>query len=247
MRTVSYLAGGRGIRQFLDIGVGLPTACNTHEVAQRIAPESRIVYVDNYPMVLSHARAADQRPAGVTSYVEADLRDPAIILAQAAEALDFTQPVAVMLLAILDYIPGLDQVRRILARLLAAVPPGSFLVISHAASDLDPGETAEMTRRLNEHLRRRPAPRLCRHQQNIHPHRQASSSRTSSRPLAGTARHTWTPSRSRRKRPGPHITLSDRTGREERGRSRRPVLQRSLRYGPLDVYRTDRFGRAARL
>jgi hypothetical protein len=153
IRTVSYLADVQGVRQFLDIGAGLPAACNTHEVAQSIAPASRVVYVDNDPMVLSHARALlTSRPQGVIAYVDADLRDTATILAQAAEVLDFTRPVAIMLLAVLDLIPDLDQAHRIVARLLAAVPPGSFLVISHAASDIDPEETAEMIRRLNEHL-----------------------------------------------------------------------------------------------
>ncbi len=153
VRTVSYLAGVQGIRQFLDIGSGLPAACSTHEVAQSIAPASRIVYVDNDPMVLSHARALlTSGPQGVTACLDADLRDTATILTQAVEVLDFTQPVAIMLLAILDYIPDLDEVRWILARLLAAVPPGSFLMISHAASDIDPEEMAEMIRRLNYHL-----------------------------------------------------------------------------------------------
>ena len=153
VRTVSYLASVQGIRQFLDIGTGLPAACNTHEVAQSIAPASRIVYVDNDPMVLSHAQALlTSGPHGVTAHLDADLRDTATILTQATEVLDFTQPVAVMLLAILDYIPDLDETRRILARLLAAVAPGSFLVISHAASDIDPEEMAEMIRRMNGHL-----------------------------------------------------------------------------------------------
>jgi len=152
-RAVSYLAGQAAVRQFLDIGAGLPTAPNTHEVAQSIAPESRVIYVDNDPMVLSHGRAlVTGSPQGVTAYVDADLRDPDAILTQAAQTLDFTQPVAILLLAVMDHIPGLDQARQIVARLLAAVPPGSFLVISHTASDIDPAETAEMIRRLNEHL-----------------------------------------------------------------------------------------------
>jgi O-methyltransferase involved in polyketide biosynthesis len=152
-RTVSYLAGERGIRQFLDIGAGLPTACNTHEVVQFIAPQSRIVYVDNDPMVLSHGRALLRGTSqGLTAYADADLRDTAAVLTLAAGALDFTRPVAILLLAVLDHIPDLDQARRIVARLLAAVPPGSFLVISHAASDIDPDQTAAMIGRLNEHL-----------------------------------------------------------------------------------------------
>ncbi|HEY6294476.1 MAG TPA: SAM-dependent methyltransferase [Streptosporangiaceae bacterium] len=152
-RTVRYLAIEQGIRQFLDIGTGLPTASNTHEVAQYVAPESRIVYVDNDPLVLSHARALlTSSPQGVTAYLDADLRDTGEILELAADTLDFTQPVAIMLLAILHYIPDLDEAQRIVARLVGAVPPGSYLTISHAASDISPEEMAEMIRRLNEHL-----------------------------------------------------------------------------------------------
>jgi hypothetical protein len=153
VRSVRYLAAEAGLRQFLDIGTGLPTANNTHEVAQSAAPESRIVYVDNDPLVLSHARALlTSSPEGVTAYLEADLRDTDRILELAAEVLDFTRPVAIMLLAILHYIPDLDEAQRIVARLVSAVPPGSHLVISHAASDIDPAEMAEMIRRMNEHL-----------------------------------------------------------------------------------------------
>jgi hypothetical protein len=153
VRSVRYLAAEAGLRQFLDIGTGLPTANNTHEVAQSVAPESRIVYVDNDPLVLSHARALlTSSPEGVTAYLEADLRDTDRILELAAEVLDFTRPVAIMLLAILHYIPDLDEAQRIVARLVSAVPSGSYLVISHAASDIDPAEMAEMIRRMNEHL-----------------------------------------------------------------------------------------------
>ena len=152
-RTVSYLAGVHGIRQFLDIGAGLPTAPNTHEVAQSIQPASRVVYADSDPMVLSHARALlASGPQGVIACVEADLRDTDTILTQAAGILDLTRPAAILLLAVLDHVSDLDEVRRIVARLLAAVPPGSFVVISHAASDIDPDETSEMISRLNEHL-----------------------------------------------------------------------------------------------
>jgi O-methyltransferase involved in polyketide biosynthesis len=151
-RAVRYLAGA-GIRQFLDIGTGLPSSDNTHEVAQSIAPDSRIVYVDNDPMVLCHARALlTSTPQGITAYVDADLRDTAGVLTRAAEALDFTRPVAIILLAVLDHIPDLDQARRTVASLMAAVPPGSFLVISHAASDIDPDEAADMIGCLNQHL-----------------------------------------------------------------------------------------------
>jgi S-adenosyl methyltransferase len=152
-RTVRYLAADQGIRQFLDIGTGLPTASNTHEVAQDVAADSRIVYVDNDPLVLSHARALlTSTPEGVTAYLDADLRDTDAILAEAAETLDFGEPVAIMLLAILHYIPDLDEAGQIVARLIGAVPAGSFLVISHAASDISPDEMAEMIRRMNEHL-----------------------------------------------------------------------------------------------
>jgi O-methyltransferase involved in polyketide biosynthesis len=152
-RSVRFLTAEIGIRQFLDIGTGLPTANNTHEVAQSIAPESRVVYVDNDPLVLSHARALlSSSPEGVTAYLDADLREVDRILELAADTLDFSQPVAIMLLAILHYIPDTDQAQRIVARLVKAVPSGSYLVISHAASDISPEEMAEMFRRMNEHL-----------------------------------------------------------------------------------------------
>jgi hypothetical protein len=152
-RSVRYLAAEAGVRQFLDIGTGLPTASNTHEVAQSVAPESRIVYVDNDPLVLSHARALlTSSPEGVTAYLDADLRNTDQILEQAADTLDFSQPVAIMLLAILHYIPDLDEAQRIVARLIRAVPAGSYLTISHAASDISPDEMAEMIRRMNQHL-----------------------------------------------------------------------------------------------
>ena len=152
-RAVRYLAEAEGIRQFLDIGTGLPTANNTHEVAQAAAPASRIVYVDNDPLVLAHARALlTSSPEGTTAYLDADLRDPRTILAQAAEILHFSQPMAIMLIAVLHYIPDLAEARDIVARLLAAVPPGSFLAISHAGSDLFPDEIAAFEKNLNEHL-----------------------------------------------------------------------------------------------
>ncbi len=152
-RSVRYLAAEAGVRQFLDIGTGLPTASNTHEVAQSMAPESRVVYVDNDPLVLSHARALlTSSPEGVTAYLDADLRDTDRILEQAADTLDFTKPVAIMLLAILHYIPDLGEAQRIVARLVSAVPPGSYLTISHAASDISPEEMAEMIKRMNQHL-----------------------------------------------------------------------------------------------
>ena len=152
-RTVRYLVGSGGIRQFLDIGTGLPTADNTHEVAQAAAPESRVVYVDNDPLVLAHARALlTSRPEGVTAYLDADLQDTDTILEQAARTLDFTRPVGIMLLAILHYIPDLAEARGIVARLIGAVPAGSFLVISHAGTDLLPDDVAAFEKSLNVHL-----------------------------------------------------------------------------------------------
>ena len=138
-RAVTYLAGEIGIRQFLDIGTGLPTADNTHEVAQRIAPDSRIVYVDNDPMVLVHARALlTSTPEGATDYLQADLRDPDTILRDAARTLDFSQPIALMLLGILAHITDYDQARSIVDRLVAALPSGSYLVVNDGTNVLDP-------------------------------------------------------------------------------------------------------------
>jgi len=152
-RAVRHLAGTEGIRQFLDIGTGLPTANNTHEVAQATAPDSRIVYVDNDPLVLTHARALlTGSREGATDYLDADLRDTDKILSQAAATLDFSQPVAIMLIAILHYIEDPDQAREIVARLLDAVPSGSFLVITHAGIDLFPEEIGPFEEVLNRHL-----------------------------------------------------------------------------------------------
>jgi hypothetical protein len=136
-RAVRYLAGDAGIRQFLDIGTGIPTAGNTHEVAQSIAPESRVVYVDYDPVVLAHARALlASSEQGATEYMDADLRDTARILTGAARLLDFTKPVAVTLLSILHAIPDSDGPWAIVATLLEAVPPGSYLAISTSGGDL---------------------------------------------------------------------------------------------------------------
>jgi O-methyltransferase involved in polyketide biosynthesis len=134
-RAIGHLAGEAGIRQFLDIGTGLPTAENTHEVAQRIAPASRIVYADNDPLVLAHARALlTSTPEGTCDYVAGDLREPDEILAQAARTLDLTKPVALMLLGVLHHIPGTGQAYAIVQRLTAALVPGSFLAINHSTS-----------------------------------------------------------------------------------------------------------------
>ena len=144
--TVDY-----GIRQFLDIGTGLPTADNTHDVAQRAAPESRIVYADYDPVVLAHARALlTSSPEGKTDYIEADLRETDTILSAAARTLDFSKPVAILLLAVLHFIPDEDDPYAIVRKLMDEVPPGSFLVIVHAPSDRSPEEMAEQTRRYNE-------------------------------------------------------------------------------------------------
>lgn len=138
VRAVRHLAGDAGIRQFLDIGTGLPTANNTHEVAQATAPESRIVYVDNDPLIMTHARALLTSTAeGTTDYVQADLREPDVVLQEAARTLDFTQPVALMLLGILNFITDTNEAHAIVNRLLAALPSGSYLVISHPTVEID--------------------------------------------------------------------------------------------------------------
>jgi O-methyltransferase involved in polyketide biosynthesis len=150
-RAVRFLTGEAGIRQFLDIGTGIPTANNTHEVAQDVAPEARIVYVDNDPIVLSHARALlKSSPLGACAYLDADLRDPDAILAAAAGTLDFSQPVAIMLIAVMHFIGDDAQASAILKRLTAACVPGSFVVISHVGGDIDAAQQGEMVRRLNQ-------------------------------------------------------------------------------------------------
>jgi S-adenosyl methyltransferase len=151
VRAVQYLAGKAGIRQFLDIGTGLPTASNTHEVAQLLARESRIVYVDNDPLIMAHARALlTSTPEGATDYVHADIQEPDVILAEAARTLDFSQPVGLMLLGILNFIPGAAQADAIVHRLLAALPSGSYLVISHPTPETDGAAMKEAMRLWNE-------------------------------------------------------------------------------------------------
>ncbi|GAB7110371.1 SAM-dependent methyltransferase [Streptomyces phaeofaciens JCM 4814] len=138
-RNITYLVAEAGIRQFLDVGTGLPTADNTHEVAQRIAPESRIVYVDNDPMVLAHARALlYSTPQGATAYVDSNVLDPDRILAAAAETLDFTRPTALILSNILGHIADYDQARAIATRLMDALPSGSYLSINDGSRGVDP-------------------------------------------------------------------------------------------------------------
>jgi S-adenosyl methyltransferase len=149
--AVSYLAGVVGIRQFLDIGTGIPTANNTHEVAQDVEPGCRVVYVDNDPMVLAHARALlDSEPEGATDYVDADMRDPEKILAQAAATLDFSRPVAVMLISVLHLIPDEDDPHAIVTRLMEAVPSGSWLALSHPARDVHTQQVTEAASRFNQ-------------------------------------------------------------------------------------------------
>ena len=150
VRVVRFLAAEAGIRQFLDIGTGIPSANNTHEVAQDAVSSSRIVYVDNDPVVLAHARALlTSAPEGATDYLDADLRDTAAILERAARTLDFSQPVAVVLFAILNVIGDGDDPYGIVTTLMDAVPPGSYLALSHPASDIVSEKMAEVRDRLN--------------------------------------------------------------------------------------------------
>ncbi|MBO1332517.1 SAM-dependent methyltransferase [Streptomyces sp. VRA16 Mangrove soil] len=136
-RAVTYLAGEAGIRQYLDIGTGLPTVENTHEVAQRIAPDSRVVYVDNDPIVLTHARALlTSSTQGATSYVDADAHDPRAIVAAASETLDFDRPVAIMLLGILNFVLDTDKATAIVRELVEAIPSGSYVVLTHPTLEL---------------------------------------------------------------------------------------------------------------
>jgi S-adenosyl methyltransferase len=163
VRTTRYLTGQACIRQFLDIGTGMPTNNNIHEVAQSIAPESRVVYVDHDPIVLTHARALlSSVPEGVTDYVEADLREPGKILAEAAQTLDFSRPVAITLIAILHLILDRDDPYDLVSQLVNAVVPGSYVVISHAASDIDTGTMIGMTSGLDELMAQRAVPRTHR-------------------------------------------------------------------------------------
>jgi SAM-dependent methyltransferase len=138
-RAVRHLAGEAGVRQFLDIGTGLPTRDNVHNVAQRIAPGSRIVYADNDPLVLAHARALlTSTPEGATDYVDADVREPDAILERASRTLDFNEPVALLLLAVLHFVPDGDDLHGIVAKLVERLAPGSYLVISHGTPEADP-------------------------------------------------------------------------------------------------------------
>ncbi len=144
-RALHFLVAEAGITQFLDIGMGLPLVGATHEVAQSLVPECRVVYVDNDPMVLSHARALlKSAPGGAVGYVDADVRDSASIVAGARGTLDLSQPTAVLLLFTLAYVPDAAEAAAVMSSLTAAVPSGSYVAIYHLASDLDPalGEAA---------------------------------------------------------------------------------------------------------
>jgi hypothetical protein len=148
-RAVQFLAGEAGIRQFLDIGTGIPTAGNTHEVAQGMAPDSRVVYVDYDPVVLTHARALlTSTSEGATDYVDSDLRDVTKVLANAGKTLDFGKPVAVTVTMTLHAIPDEDDPHGIVARYMSAMPTGSYLSISRPASDIEPEKAADIVDRL---------------------------------------------------------------------------------------------------
>ena len=148
--AVTYLAGVVGIRQFLDIGTGFPTANNTHQAAQDVEPDCRVVYVDNDPMVISHGRALLGGVTAPTAYVDADLRDTGKVLAEAARLLDFSEPTAVMLISVLHLIPDEDDPHAIVARLMEAVPSGSWLALSHPARDVHPRQVTEAESRFNQ-------------------------------------------------------------------------------------------------
>lgn len=138
-RVTRWLAGPAGVRQYLDIGTGIPTEPNLHQLAQRVAPESRVVYTDNDPIVLKHAEALlRSTPEGVTAYVQADVREPERILRQARESLDLTRPVALSLVALTHFLGDEDDPYALVARLVEALPPGSYLVLSQLTADFDP-------------------------------------------------------------------------------------------------------------
>jgi S-adenosyl methyltransferase len=137
IRAVRYLAEDAGIRQFLDVGTGLPTVDNTHEIAQRVAPEARIVYVDNDPLVLVHAQALLTGTAqGVTDYIHADMREPATILEAAKRTLNLTQPVALTLMGVLGHITDDDEAQAVVRRMMEGLPSGSYLAIADGADEI---------------------------------------------------------------------------------------------------------------
>ena len=149
-RAVRHLAGEANVRQFLDIGTGVPNGDGTLDVAQRIAPASRVVHVDNDPVVLAHAHVLLRSTSeGASAYVDGDLRDPEAILREAAQTLDLARPVALVLAEVLDLVPDDDDPHGIVARLVDAVPPGSYLVVSHLTADVRPEPMAALAERLN--------------------------------------------------------------------------------------------------
>ncbi|GAA5179760.1 SAM-dependent methyltransferase [Rugosimonospora acidiphila] len=157
-RTVTHLARHAGIRQYLDIGTGIPTSPNAHEVAQGIAPDSRVVYVDNDPIVLAHARALlSSTPEGATAYLDADLRQPAKILGHPdlRATLDLSQPVALMVVAVLHFIPDADDPHGLPAPLIRALAPGSYVVLSHVTHDFMSVDTGARIRAEDVHFRTR--------------------------------------------------------------------------------------------
>ena len=150
-RVIRYLAGEAGIRQFLDVGTGIPTANNTHEVAQAVAPSSRVVYVDNDPLVLAHARALlTSNPEGRTDYLDADLRHPEVIVEGARSTLDFDQPIALTMLGVLNFVPDDDEAADLVAQLVDALPTGSYLAISHPTTEINGETMIEALRLWNE-------------------------------------------------------------------------------------------------
>ena len=151
VRAVTHVTRDAGVRQFLDVGTGLPTANNTHEVAQSIAPESRVVYSDHDPHVLAHARALlVGTQEGATDYIDADLRDPELILREAGRTLDFDQPIALMLMGILGHITDDDEAYSLVRQLVTALPSGSYLVLSDDTNVIHTETMDEMVRQWNE-------------------------------------------------------------------------------------------------
>jgi hypothetical protein len=150
-RSIGFLATEAGVRQFLDVGTGLPTADNTHEIAQRAVPQARIVYVDNDPLVLAHARALlTSTPEGATAYIDADMRDPDTILALAGETLDLSQPVALILNGVLGHVPSTEEARGIAHRLMAGLPSGSYLSLADGTSAVSGAPAEEAQEGYNE-------------------------------------------------------------------------------------------------
>ncbi|MFD8387710.1 SAM-dependent methyltransferase [Streptomyces sp. NPDC059680] len=147
-RATRWLAQ-QGLRQFLDIGTGIPTEPNLHQIAQQVAPDARIVYCDNDPIVLAHAAALlRSTPEGATEYLQADVRDPDAIIAGAKEILDLDRPVALSLIALLHFISDEDGAHDLVGRLLAELPSGSYLMMTHATADFTPEESAAATEKL---------------------------------------------------------------------------------------------------